>query len=132
MRYVGGTLDGYAETGSAQGLVVGSRSINDVEERLGVEFAAITAFGTGTLRGSVEFSGVGLQRLGDDTINTVLLAQNLAFTNPGRREAYGGVVNAGLDWRPKSDMSFFVSAEAMATNDSAYSITGKGGVRVGF
>ena len=84
------------------------------------------------MRGSLEFSGVGLQRLGDNTINTVLLAQNLAFAAPGRREAYGGVVNAGLDWRPKSNLSFFVSAEGMATNDAAWSAVGKGGVRVGF
>ena len=97
VRYVGGTLDGYTETGSAQGLVVGARNISDIEERLGIEFAMITAFaGGGTIRSSVEFSGLGLHRLGDSTINTVLLAQNLAFTTPGRRDAYGGVINAGL------------------------------------
>jgi hypothetical protein len=33
---------------------------------------------------------------------------------------------------PKCNVSFFVSTEAIATNDSAWSITGKGGVRVGF
>ena len=44
----------------------------------------------------------------------------------------GGVVNAGFNWRPKSNVSFFASAEAMATNDKAYSVVGKGGVRVGF
>ncbi len=104
-----------------------------VEERFGIEFAMISAFaGGGTIRSSVEFSGVGLHRLGDNTINTVLLAQNLAFTTPGRRDAYGGVINAGLDWRPKSNLSFFVSGEAMATNDAAWSMVGKGGVRVGF
>jgi uncharacterized protein with beta-barrel porin domain len=132
VRYVGGTLDGYTETGSAQGLAVGARHISDVEERLGVEFAMITAFAAGSVRASLEFSGVGLQRVGDNTISTVVLAQNLAFTTPGRREAYGGAVNAGLDWRPKSNLSFFVSAEGMATNDSAWSAVGKGGVRVGF
>ena len=132
VRYVGGTLDSYTETGSAQGLVVGSRTIGDIEERLGVEFSNVTAFGGGTVRTSLDLSAIGLQRLGDNTINTVLLAQNLAFTTPGRREAYGGVVNAGFDWRPKSNVSFFASAEAMATNDKAYSVIGKGGVRVGF
>ncbi|MBI5317999.1 autotransporter domain-containing protein [Bradyrhizobium sp.] len=132
VRYVGGTLDGYTETGSAQGLVIGSRHFSDIEERLGIEFATITALGAGTVRGSVDFSAVGLQRLGDNNVNAVLLAQNLAFTTPGRREAYGGVINAGLDWRPKSNVSFFLSGEAMATNDAAYSVAGKGGVRVGF
>jgi outer membrane autotransporter protein len=133
LRYVGGTLDGYTETGSAQGLTMGKRTLSDIEERLGVEFASIrqVSFG-GTLKTSVDVSGLGLQRLGDNTINAVLLAQNIAFTTPGRSEAFGGVVNLGLDWRPKSNLSLFTSVEATAMSDKSFSATGKGGVRVSF
>jgi outer membrane autotransporter protein len=132
-RYVGGSLDGYTEVGSAQGLTMGTRNLSDIEERLGVEFASVrpVTFG-GTLKTSVEVSGVGLQRLGDNTINAVLLAQNIAFTTPGKSEAFGGVVNLGLDWRPKSNVSVYTSVEATAMNDKSFSAAGKGGVRIGF
>jgi hypothetical protein len=60
----------------------------------------------------------------------VLLAQNIAFTTPGSSHAFGGVVNLGLDWRPKSNVSVYTSVEAM--NDKSFSATGKGGVRIGF
>jgi hypothetical protein len=53
-------------------------------------------------------------------------------STPGKREAYGGVVNVGFDWRPKSNVSIFASAEATAMNDKSFSAAGKGGVRVGF
>jgi outer membrane autotransporter protein len=133
VRYVGGSLDGYSEVGSAQGLVMGKRALSDIEERLGVEFSSVRPVTLGgTLKASVDISGIGLQRLGDNTINAVLLAQNIAFTTPGSREAYGGVVNVGLDWRPKSNVSIFASAEATAMNDKSFSAAGKGGVRIGF
>jgi outer membrane autotransporter protein len=133
VRYVGGSLDGYTETGSAQGLSIGKRNLSDIEERLGVEFASVRPVTIGgTLKSSVEVSGIGLQRLGDNTINAVLLAQNLAFTTPGSSQAFGGVVNLGLDWRPKSNVSVYASVEATAMNDNSFSATGKGGVRVGF
>jgi outer membrane autotransporter protein len=133
VRYVGGSLDGYTEVGSAQGLTIGQRKLSDIEERLGIEFASVkpVAFG-GMLKSSLEVSAVGLQRLGDNTINAVLLAQNIAFTTPGKSEAYGGVVNVGLEWRPKSNVSVYASAEGTAMSDKSFSIAGKGGVRVGF
>jgi outer membrane autotransporter protein len=133
VRYVGGTLDGYTEAGSAQGLIMGKRNLSDVEERLGVEFASIkpATFG-GTLKTTVEVSGLGLQRLGDSAINAVLLAQNVAFTTPGRSEAFGGVVSLGLDWRPRSNVSVYASVEGTAMSDKSFSATGKGGIRIGF
>ncbi len=133
VRYVGGTLDGFTEAGSAQGLTMGKRNLSDIEERLGVEFSNVRPVTLGgTLKTSVDVSGIALQRLGDNTIGAVLLAQNIAFTTPGSREAYGGVVNVGLDWRPKSNVSVYTSVEATAMSDKSFSAAGKGGIRIGF
>jgi len=133
LRYVAGWLDGYSETGSQQGLVVGKRDIRDIEERVGVELSNTrpASFG-GTLKTTVEVSGIGLQRLGDNTINTVLLGQNLAFTTPGHANAYGGGAGLTLDWRPKVGMSLFAAAEGTLMNDHSASIAAKGGMRMGF
>jgi hypothetical protein len=112
---------------------MGNRSLSDIEERLGVEFSnvSVATFG-GTLKTSVDVSGIGLQRLGDNTINAVLLAQNIAFTTPGSREAYGGAINLGFDWRPKSNVSVYTSVETTVMSDKSFSATGKGGIRIGF
>jgi uncharacterized protein with beta-barrel porin domain len=133
LRYVAGWLDGYTESGSQPGLVVGKRDISDVEERAGVELSNTrpASFG-GTIKTTVEVSGIALQRLGDNTVNTVLLGQNLAFTTPGRANAYGGAAGLTLDWRPKAGTSLFAAAEGTLMNDHSASLVAKGGMRLAF
>jgi outer membrane autotransporter protein len=133
VRYVGGTLDGYTETGSAQGLTVGSRDLSDIEERLGVEVSSTRPVGyaPGWIKLTAELDAVGLQRLGDNTINAVLLAQNIAFTTPGKSQAFGGAASAIVEWKPVHNVSLYLSAEGMVMDDHSYSVVGKGGVRVG-
>jgi hypothetical protein len=62
----------------------------------------------------------------------VLLTQNIAFTTPGGSQAFGGVVNLGLDWWPKSNVGVFASVEATAMKGKSFGAAGKGGIRVGF
>src|SRR4029079_4880129 len=54
IRYLAGTFDGYNEAGSAQNLVVGRRTLHDLEERAEVELSKITGVGAGSFRTRVQ------------------------------------------------------------------------------
>jgi outer membrane autotransporter protein len=128
VRYVGGQLDGFSETGSGQNLSVGRRSINDLEERAEVELSTVT----GTLKATANIGVIGLERLGNPTINTVLLAQSLSFTTPGQRNAFGGVLGLGLQYRPLPNVKLFVAGEGTAMSDKSESFAATGGAQVAF
>jgi hypothetical protein len=128
LRYVGGELDGYSETGSMQNLTVGRRAINDLEERGEVEFSTVS----GGFKGTASVGVIGLERLGNPAINTVLLAQSLSFTTPGERNAVGGVVGLGVQYRPLPNVKLFVAGEGIAMSDKSDSFAATGGAQVSF
>jgi outer membrane autotransporter protein len=128
LRYVGGELDGYSESGSMQNLSVGSRAINDLEERGEVELSTVA----GAFKGSATIGIIGLERLGNPTVNTVLLGQNLSFVTPGQASAFGGVVGMRMEYRAMANVALFVAGEATAMSDKSDSFAASGGARVSF
>ena len=128
LRYVGGELDGYSESGSMQNLSVGRRSINDIEERGEVEFATVS----GGFKGTASIGVIGLERLGNPTINTVLLSQSLSFTTPGRASAVGGVLGLGVQYRALPNVKLFLAGEGVAMSDKSDSFAASGGAQVSF
>jgi hypothetical protein len=98
-----------------QNLSVGGRSINDIEERGEVEFSTVS----GGFKGTAYVGIVGLERLGNPTINTVLLSQNLSFTTPEQASAVGGVLGAGLQYQALPNVKLFVSGEGVAMSDKS-------------
>ncbi len=105
----------------------------NVEER-GDLTLTDTIINAGGTRSSISVHGgvLGVERVGDTTINTIVLAQALPFASPGRSNIGGAYVGAAFDWSTRSGVSIFAAGEYIATSDSTSIVTAKGGVRVGF
>jgi outer membrane autotransporter protein len=132
IRYLAGTFDGYNEAGSAQNLVVNRRTLHDLEERAEVELSKITGVGAGSFRTNVHGGLIALQRLGNPTINTVLIGQDLSFATPGKASSAGVVAGAGFDFRATERMSLFGAVEATLMSDRSRTAAGKAGLMFAF
>ena len=134
VRYIAGFFDSYSEAGSAQGLTVGSRTLQNFEERGQLEVSKTTSFfgGDHTLKTSVHGGVIAQQRVGDTTVNTVVIGQGLSFAAPGKGSTVGAVFGAGFDYYTAGNVALFGAVEGVAMSDQSRIGTARGGIRVAF
>ncbi|HEY1542317.1 MAG TPA: autotransporter domain-containing protein [Xanthobacteraceae bacterium] len=132
VRYVAGFFGGYTESGTTAPLTVANRTTQDIEERGELTLTRATPLGPDLLLTSVHFGAIGIERVGDDTVNTVVLGGSLPFVTPGKNDVAGVVGGAGFEWRTREGVSFFGAGEAIGFSDQSTVWSAKGGVRVAF
>ncbi len=133
VRYLAAGFGGYQESGSTTNLTVASRTSHNFEERGEVTFTHTSdPVPSQRMQISGTLGVLALQRVGDTTVNTILLGQNLPFATPGKNDVFGGYGGVGFDWRHVSGWTVFGAAEYTATTDSSRTATAKGGVKVAF
>ena len=134
VRYVAGFFDGYNETGAAQNLMVGGRTLQDFEERGELEVSKTTNLfgGDHTLKTNIHGGAIAQQRVGDSTVNGVLIGQSLSFVTPGSASTVGAVIGTGFDYHTSNNVALFGAVEGIAMSDQSRTATARGGVRVAF
>jgi hypothetical protein len=132
LRYLGASLDGYNEIGAPTNLNVPRRDVSDFEQRFELDLLCIDETRFGVLKTTVKAGVLGLERLGDTTVNTVLIGQNLAFATPGPNVIGGGFIGLDLDYRLTKTFRLFASGEATLTTDRGVIGVVEGGVRAAF
>jgi hypothetical protein len=132
LRYLYASFDGYSESGSTANLTVGSRSVQDFEERGELTFTRSQTFGaTAVIASSIYGGALAVQRVGDSTIDAALLGQAIPFATSGEDSVWGGYGGASFAWHTER-ITVFGAAEYTALSDDSSIVSGRAGLRVTF
>jgi hypothetical protein len=128
LRYLAGHFGGYDETGSTQTLSVSSRTTHNLEQRAEL---ALTYHGPG-FRTTWTAGALAAERIGGNTVDTVLIGTPLSFAMPGDDAVFGVYGGFGVDFQIAASTVAYVATQGTFTSDSARMGLIQGGLRVAF
>jgi hypothetical protein len=132
VRYLYGSFGSYTETGSTANLTVNDQTVQTLEERAELKLTRSTLLNSySALLIHLTGGALGVQRVGGNTVNAVLLGQEIPFATPGKDDVWGGYGGLGMEFR-HAQVAVFGSAEYLALNDDSSVVSGKAGLRVAF
>jgi outer membrane autotransporter protein len=132
VRYLHGSFDGYTETGSTANLTVTGQTVQTLEERAELKLTRSTVLNPySALLVHLTGGALGVQRVGGNSVNALLLGQAIPFATPGKDDVWGGFGGLGMEFR-NANISTFASGEYLALSDQSSVISGKAGLRVAF
>jgi len=132
LRYVAGQFDGYSETGSEQGLSVGRRTFQSLEQRIEIGFMRSALVGDRVFTSQVTAGGIAVERLGDSSVDAVLIGQSISFSAPGNDFTAGAFAGIGTAYRFTNSASLFSSLDFAFMTDKSVLGSLKAGARVAF
>jgi hypothetical protein len=130
LRYLYASFDGYTESGTTAPLTVGTRGVQDLEERGQLKLMRTQVFApTAMIMANIYGGVLGVQRAGSTTVGAILLGQAIPFATPGKNDVWGGFGGAGLELRA-GRVTLFASGEYLVLSDSSSIVSGRSGIRV--
>ena len=127
LRYTGLMLDGYAESGADDAVVVDERLVHELELRAQLALALTPSEGEAGTLSAVLRAGADIVDRQSDTITGALLGQDIAFTSGEDGTAYRGFAALDLDLALSGGTSLFGNVELGLDNAGGYSATAHAG-----
>jgi hypothetical protein len=132
VRYLYGAFNGYTESGSTANLTVNRQTVQSFEERAELKLTRVTLLNPySALLVHLTGGALGTQRVGSNTVDAVLLGQEIPFATPGKYDVWGGYGGLGMEFR-HANVAVFGAAEYLALNDNSSVVSGRAGLRVAF
>lgn len=132
LRYLAGQFDGYAEEGSSQTLSVARRTFQSLEKRVEVSFVRTAILDGRVALGQFTAGAIAVSRIGDNTVDAVLLGKGISFAAPGKNLTGGGFVGLSGDYRIAPSASLFASGDFAMMTDRTRLGSLRAGARISF
>lgn len=133
LQYAGLFLDSYTETGTTSPQTIDSRTVHVGMARLKVAVPKEVTTGNGSILNYRVQAGIDARtNFGGDSIDGVLLGQNINFNTGGDNNTLGGFLNVSGDYQMQNGLIFSAGTEAIFETSGSYQFSGRVGLEFRF